>query len=236
MSLAHLRTWRRPVSAVYVLFLFVAAADLLASDSLGVTPSSTRPNIVIVMADDLGFSDIGCYGGEIKTPNLDQLAEHGLRFNQFYNCGRCCPTRAALLTGLHQHQVGVGHMTGNSQRPAYQGFLNRRCATIAELLRSAGYRTMMAGKWHVGGAPGQWPLDRGFDRYFGCPTGGGFYFRETSLRKQRSLVLDHDVTDFPSDGYVTDLFSDHALSFIDEAAESSDPFFLYLAHKYFCFC
>lgn len=230
LSLAQSRMSRRRGSSVFVLLLFVATADLLASDSRATTPSSTRPNIVIVMADDLGFSDIGCYGGEIETPNLDQLAAHGLRFNQFYNCGRCCPTRAALLTGLHQHLSGVGHMTGNSQRPAYQGFLNRNCATIAELLRSAGYRTMMAGKWHVGSAPGQWPLDRGFDRYFGCPTGGGFYFPETSLRKRRSLVLDNDEIEFPSDGYVTDLFSDQALTFIDEAVESSDPFFLYLAH------
>ena len=120
-----------------LLFAAVAGAD-------------DRPNLVIIMVDDMGFSDIGCYGAEIETPHLDTLASNGMRFTQFYNTGRCCPTRAALLTGLYQHQAGVGHMTGNLGHPSYQGFLNERCVTIAEALRPAGYFTAISGKWHVG--------------------------------------------------------------------------------------
>ena len=133
-----------------------------------------RPNIVVVLVDDMGFSDIGCYGGEIETPNIDRLASRGMRFTQFYNSGRCCPTRASLLTGRHPHQVGIGHMTEPPQEPLgfagpYQGHLNDQCVTVAEVLRGAGYHTLMAGKWHVGlHQKNDWPLQRGFDRYYGC--------------------------------------------------------------------
>ena len=116
-----------------------------------------KPNIVLIMADDMGFSDIGCYGGEVRTPHIDALAAGGLRFTQFYNASRCCPTRASLMTGLYQHQAGVGHMTGDLGKPAYQGYLNDRCVTIAEALKAAGYTTLMSGKWHLGARPGQWP-------------------------------------------------------------------------------
>ncbi|MCJ7673963.1 MAG: sulfatase-like hydrolase/transferase, partial [Sedimentisphaerales bacterium] len=128
--------------------------------------ATRRPNIVLIMVDDMGFSDIGCYGGEISTPNLDRLAAGGLRFTQFYNTARCCPTRASLLTGLYPHQAGVGHMVDNKGHPSYQGYLNDRCVTIAEALKLAGYRTLMAGKWHVGENRPHWPVDRGFDRYY----------------------------------------------------------------------
>ena len=111
--------------------------------------ASPRPNIAVILVDDMGFSDLGCYGSEIPTPNLDKLAASGLRFTQFYNTGRCCPTRASLLTGLYSHQAGVGHMVTDREQPGYQGNLNDRCVTIAEVLRGAGYRTAMAGKWHV---------------------------------------------------------------------------------------
>ena len=117
-----------------------------------------RPNIVLMMADDMGFSDIGCYGSEIATPNLDQLGRNGLRFTQFYNMARCCPTRAALLTGLYPHEAGVGHMVFNHGYPSYQGFLNDKCVTIAEVLKPAGYHTAMAGKWHVGEDRPHWPI------------------------------------------------------------------------------
>src|SRR5262245_23820166 len=109
-----------------------------------------RPNILIIMADDLGFSDLGCYGSEIATPNVDGLAKKGVRFTQFYNTARCCPTRASLLTGLYPHQAGVGHMVGDYKLPGYRGRLNDRCVTIAEVLKPAGYRTYLSGKWHVG--------------------------------------------------------------------------------------
>src|SRR5690242_6370286 len=123
--------------------LISCAVSLVAAPALA---AETRPNIVLIMADDLGFSDLGCYGGEIQTPNLDRLAASGLRFSQFYNTGRCCPTRASLLTGLYAHQAGVGLMEDDVGVPGYEGYLNRRCVTIAEVLKTAGYRTLMTGK------------------------------------------------------------------------------------------
>jgi hypothetical protein len=137
------------------------------------SPSSRRPNIVLVMADDMGYTDIGCYGSEIQTPRLDKLASAGVRFTQFYNTSRCCPTRAALLTGLYSHQAGIGLMTGDSGFDAYRGDLNTHCVTLAEAVKTAGYRTYMSGKWHVTkhtrpqGPNHNWPLQRGFDRFYG---------------------------------------------------------------------
>lgn len=179
---------------------------------------------MLILADDMGFSDLGCYGGEIDTPNLDRLAAGGLRFTQFYNGARCCPTRASLLTGLHPHQAGVGHMVEDRGFPAYQGYLNRRGATIAEVLRPAGYRTLMSGKWHVGDAPGRRPLDRGFDRYFGLLGGGSNYFELEKGRKMQK-----DGADWAPSGpfYMTDAFTDAAVGFVKESAS---PFFLYLAY------
>ena len=211
-------------------FTFVALAIALGTTCLVSRVAAGRPNIVVMLADDMGFSDLGCYGGEIATPNLDRLARNGVRFNQFYNSARCCPTRACLLTGLYQHQAGVGHMTGDSGHPAYRGFLNDNCVTIAEVLRDAGYQTLCTGKWHVGSKRGQWPLDRGFDKYFGCPIGGGFYFRKSMEQKERFVTLGNEIWDFPEDAYVTDLFTDHALKFVHDATERHDPFFLYIAH------
>jgi arylsulfatase len=203
----------------------------LAFVPLGST-AAEPPNIVVILADDLGYSDIGCYGGEIDTPNLDALAAGGLRFTQFYNAARCCPTRAALLTGLYPHQAGIGHMVGDDGIPSYQGYLNDRCVTLGETLRAAGYTTLAAGKWHVGSAPGQWPLDRGFDRFWGTPTGGGVYFKNTlQIRKEVFFVADDQRIEPPDDLYVTDFFTDQALGFIDQAvSQKKQPFFLYLAH------
>jgi len=126
--------------------------------SAGAAP---KPNIVVILVDDMGFSDLGCYGSEIPTPNLDALAKNGLRFTQFYNTARCCPTRAALLTGLYPHQTGVGWMTDDQKQPGYEGRLNDRCVTMAEVLRPAGYLTAMTGKWHVGQNHGVTPKSRG---------------------------------------------------------------------------
>ena len=194
--------------------------------------AATRPNIVVILADDLGWSDLGAYGGEIETPHLDALAKDGVRFTQFYNTARCCPTRAALLTGLAQHQAGIGHMVANDGIPSYQGFLNDRCVTLAEVLKPAGYTTLMTGKWHVGSAPGQWPLDRGFDRFWGTPSGGGVYFKDTlELRKEVFFVSGAERIEPPADLHVTDTFTDRALDFVDEAVtRTKQPFFLYLAH------
>src|SRR6266481_358014 len=146
--------------------------------------TATRPNIVVILVDDMGYSDIGCYGAEIHTPNLDKLAQGGVRFTQFHNTARCCPTRAALLTGLYPHQAGVGHMTEERQDAAghplagYSGRLNDHCLTIAEALKRAGYFTAMTGKWHVGQNFGVTPWGRGFDRSLNSAA-GGFYFPDS---------------------------------------------------------
>lgn len=190
-------------------------------------PKPSRPNIVLILADDMGYSDLGCYGGEIATPNLDALAAGGIRFTQFYNGARCCPTRASLLTGLYAHQAGIGHMTDDRGRPSYRGRLSDRCVTLAEALKPAGYRTLLSGKWHVGGARPQWPVDRGFDRSFSLIGGGSNYF---ALDKGAKLLLDGEPAATPPPGtfYFTDLFTDRAVKFLDEARGT--PFFLYLAY------
>ena len=205
--------------------------------------AAERPHIVLIMVDDLGFSDLGYHGGEIRTPHLDSLAAGGVRFSQFYNSGRCCPTRASLMTGLHPHQTGIGHMTnppGQTNHDlgvdGYRGFLNDACVTLAEVLRSAGYATMMTGKWHLGfDRLGCWPLQRGFDRYYGCIPGATRFFHPV---QPRGMVLDNDplaepesTTDRPF--YTTDAFTDYAIRFIGDHLDGDrkeNPFFLYLAY------
>src|SRR3954463_6370940 len=159
----------------------LGAVAILALNLMGAAPAS-RPNVVLVLADDLGFSDLGCYGGEIATPNLDALAAGGVRFAQFYNCARCCPTRAALLTGLYPHQAGVGHMMEDKGKPGYRGDLSPGTVTVAEALKPAGYRAYAVGKWPVprfpppDGPKHNWPLQRGFERFYGTVTGAGSYY------------------------------------------------------------
>lgn len=210
--------------------LFISSAVSLYS-ILAMVPQAAgaadRPNIVIIMVDDMGFSDIGCYGAETETPHLDQLASDGVRFTQFYNTGRCCPTRAALLTGLYPHQAGVGHMTGDHGYPSYQGHLNDRCMTIAEGLKPAGYFTAISGKWHAGSRPEHWPRKRGFQRFYGIPEGGGHHYRALP---GRHLVLDDTPVDLPDGWYTTTAFTDYAVQFIEEAANANKPLFLYLAY------
>jgi arylsulfatase A-like enzyme len=206
-------------------FVGSLAAAVAAGPLAGQQPK--RPNIVLMLADDMGFSDIGCYGGEIDTPNLDRLAGQGVRFTQFYNTARCCPSRSSLLTGLYPHQTGVGHMTDVDQKlPGYRGDLSRQCVTIAEALRPTGYRTLMSGKWHVCRSltsNKNWPLQRGFDRFFGTITGAGSYFDPVTLTR--------DNTPIRADAgfYYTDSIADHAVTFINEQARRTEPFFLYTA-------
>jgi len=161
----------KPATLTTALTLLAAplpAPPASATPAPGAQPA--QPNILIILADDMGYSDIGCYGSEIKTPALDRLAAHGLRFTQFYNGARCCPTRAALLTGLYAHQAGLGGMNHGYQAPGYTGKLAPNCMTIAEMLRPAGYATYALGKWHVSlesGDPPNYPLQRGFDHFYG---------------------------------------------------------------------
>jgi arylsulfatase len=213
-----------------VLNASVFAASAFAAD---------RPNIVVILADDMGFSDLGCYGGEIRTPNLDRLASGGLRFTQFYNTARCCPTRACLMTGLYPHQAGVGHMTNDSGLDGYRGDLNRNCVTIAEVLRPAGYRTYMAGKWHVtqhiqpDGPRHNWPLQRGFDRYYGTITGAGTFYDPATLTRDNAMIPPLTDPDYqPKQYYYTHALSDHAVKFVadHQRDHAGKPFFLYLAY------
>ena len=207
--------------------------------------AAERPNVIIIMVDDMGFSDIGAYGGEIKTPNIDLLANTGVRFSQFYNASRCCPTRATLMTGLHPHLTGIGHMTNspNSDKhdygenfPSYRGFLNKQNATLGEVLGSAGYSTYLAGKWHLGdNKKSYWPLQRGFDKFYGNLAGSTRYFSpDSDERDGRGITSGNEpvtkvesTTDRPY--YTTDAYTDHAIKFIEEG-EKEKPFFLYLAY------
>ena len=137
---------------------------------------SRKPNLVIILNDDMGYSDLGCYGGEVATPHLDRLAEGGVRFTQFYNTARCTPSRASLLTGLHPHQTGIGILTEDLAPEGYAGNLNERCVTLAEVMRPHGYKTYLSGKWHLTNDfvdKHTWPLQRGFDRFYRHPRGRG---------------------------------------------------------------
>ncbi len=202
--------------------------------------ASERPNLVVILSDDMGWSDIGCYGGEIRTPFLDGLARDGLRFTQFYNTGRCCPTRASLLTGLHPHQAGVGHMTDSrSELAGYAGNLNDRCLTLAEAVKPAGYRSYMVGKWHVTRHDGPegprhtWPLHRGFDAFYGTIKGGGSFYDPTSLCRGNTFITPvNDPVYRPESYYYTDAISDNAVLFLREHARehAAQPFLLYLAY------
>jgi len=190
-----------------------------------------RPNVILIMADDMGYSDIGCYGGEIITPHINRLAENGLRFTRFYNTARCCPTRASLLTGLYPHQAGIGHMMADQGYPGYRGDLQPNCVTIAEVLKQAGYATYMTGKWHVTrfrkneDHRHNWPLQRGFDRFFGTVEGAGSFFDPISL------TMDNQFIDLPYQPfYYTDAISDYAVQFLKEhrKKQPEKPFFLYV--------
>ncbi|MCS5538963.1 MAG: arylsulfatase [Roseibacillus sp.] len=200
-----------------------------------------QPDIVVILADDAGYSDFGCYGGEIETPVLDKLAANGLRFSQFYNTGRCCPSRAALLTGVYQHQAGMGHMARDRGIPSYSGTILPHVPTLAERLKKGGYRTMMTGKWHLGTDPAQSPVARGFDRFYGTRNFIDSYF--TVLRHCPVFLDDKEVlpgTETPTnhlhpeqEWYTTDVFTDYALHFMDESFKqhADQPLFLYLAYN-----
>ncbi len=196
-------------------------------------PLPSRPNIILIMADDMGFSDVGCYGGEIRTPHIDRLANGGIRFTHFYNTARCCPTRASLLTGLYPHQAGVGHMMSDRGLDGYRGDLNSHCLTIGEVLKNSGYSTYMSGKWHVtrfmkaDGEKHNWPCQRGFDRFFGTISGSGSYYNPPTLTYENEFI-----ESLPEGFYYTDAISNYAVKFISEHKQRqlNKPFFLYVAY------
>lgn len=199
------------------------------------TQPAAKPNIVVILVDDMGFSDIGCYGSEISTPNLDKLADGGLRLREFYNTGRCCPTRASLLTGLYAHEAGVGHMTNTKMGDGpYQGYLNKSCVTFAEALHGAGYETLMVGKWHVGGGPERLPAARGFDHSYGTPA-GGWYYRDGVTRASGPFrdgkKAATQPSELPADFYSTDAWTSAAIEYIDGAVADQKPFVLYTAYN-----
>ncbi|MEM9187481.1 MAG: arylsulfatase [Planctomycetota bacterium] len=210
----------------------VCSAVLLIST---LAAAAERPNIVVVMVDDMGISDIGPYGGEIATPHLDAMAAGGANFSQFYNTGRCCPTRASLLTGLYSHQAGIGHMVKDQQWPGYRGQLTDRCVTIAEVLGDAGYFTAMTGKWHVGLRNGVTPWNRGFDRSLNTPAGGLHFWDQTGFKGDTKLYLNgaeiaRDDPRLDPPWYGADLWTDYGLKFVDEAIAADQAFFWYVAH------
>jgi len=218
-------------TSILVHILFIAILAMLSWSCSQNEKINERPNIILIMSDDMGYSDIGCYGSEIKTPNLDGLAANGLRFTQFYNTARCCPTRASLITGLYPHQAGVGHMMNDRGLEGYAGDLSRKAVTIAEVLKNAGYENYMCGKWHL--TPGgnqeeledrrNWPLQRGFQRFFGTIHGAGSFYDPNSLASGNELIP-------PGDNfYYTDAISDTAVKFIDQH-QNDNPFFMYVAY------
>jgi arylsulfatase A-like enzyme len=230
--------------------LIVIAAISATSFIKPIKPKDTRPNIIIILADDLGYSDIGCYGGEIKTPNLDYLAANGVRFTQFYNVSRCCPSRASLLTGLYNQQAGIGSMTRDQHQPAYRGYLTENTVTLAEVLKNAGYHTGMVGKWHVSNTVEQstpeeqlkwlnhqanyplfspieqYPLNRGFEKYYGTIWGVVDHFDPFSLVNGTK-----PVEKLPPNYYHTDAINDTASAYIKQFSKQNKPFFLYVAHN-----
>ncbi|MEM9850001.1 MAG: sulfatase-like hydrolase/transferase, partial [Bacteroidota bacterium] len=212
--------------------------------------AQNKPNVVVILADDMGFSDIASYGGEIQTPYLDELAENGIRFRRFYNTTKCSPTRASLLTGQYPHEAGMENLSnaGGNNSPAFLGYLPNNVVTMAEVFKTNGYGTYMSGKWHIGEDQGHWPRDRGFDQYWGLISGASSYYEVISMddnpnqRSDRKIVLNNRVWDpddtsdpdnpyAPGEFYMTDATSDFALDFLQDhmASQANKPFFLYLS-------
>lgn len=211
-----------------------------AEPEIAPSAPAPKPNILLILCDDMGYSDIGCFGAEIATPNLDRLAAGGLRMSSMYNCARCCPSRAALLTGVYPHQAGVGFMVQNLGHKSYQGYLRDDCVTLAEVLGTAGYYTGYTGKWHTGGnwARGgadaaNWrfddpthplPTHRGFQRFYGNPAGGGSYFNIHLVEQNQLIAL-------PEGFYSTDNYTSKAIEFMGEATTQGKPFFVHLCYN-----
>jgi len=211
--------------------LLTWSLSVVAREGVCASSNPDRPNIITILVDDMGYSDLGCTGSEIETPNLDRLAENGVLFTNFYNTSRCCPSRASLLTGQYQWDAGMGHMdTTKSEYPEYQGYINRKSATMAEILSQNGYQTFMSGKWHVGSSERtMWPDHRGFEQFYGVPAGGGIYFYPSIYWERPVFWNGKEV--FPDERwYSTDAFTDYAIDYIEKRRDEGKPFYMYIAY------
>ena len=207
-------------------FRLICSLSVLMLIGLPVT-AAKKPNVLLIVADDLGYSDLGCYGGEIETPHLDGLAENGIRLTRFYNMGRCCPSRACILTGQYPHRVGLGHMTQDIGRPGYRGRLSEDAQTIAQVLAGGGYRSFISGKWHLGTED---PTKHGFEEFYGTLVSAKTFWDPDHFLR---LPEGHPKRDYePENFYATDAMTDHAIEFLDQAHRTPDkPWFLYLAYN-----
>lgn len=214
----------------------ILAVTLSFTTATSFAQQTSKPNIILIMVDDMGFSDLGAYGSEIQTPNIDKLAFEGLRLKEFYNNSICAPTRASLITGQYPHKAGVGYFDVNLGLPAYQGYLNKESLTFGEVLKQAGYSTLLSGKWHVGNDSTSWPNQRGFEKFFGVIGGGANYFDPEPMplggRQYPVVLLENNQRIKPAANsyYFTNEITNHAVQFIDEQNKTSKPFFLYLAY------
>ncbi|WP_285057157.1 arylsulfatase [Pedobacter ginsengisoli] len=230
--------------------LLTGLTVISAAEAMAQKKKNEKPNIVLILADDLGYSDLGCYGGEINTPNLDRIAKQGMQFTQFYNVSRCCPTRASLLTGLYNHDAGIGDMTTPQNDTGYRGYLGKNTVTIAEVLKQSGYHTAMTGKWHVSNTivqgnhedqmkwlnhqaehplfspADQYPVSRGFEKFYGTIWGVIDFYDPFSLVEGTT-----PVKSVPKNYYHTDAINDKAAGYVREFSKTGQPFFLYIAHN-----
>jgi len=227
----------RRLSLTCSLFLLAATTVACAAE-----PKSDQPNIIVILADDLGYSDIGAYGSEIRTPNLDTLAAQGIQLTNFHTGPTCGPTRAMLMSGVDHHRAGVGinaaalmRLPELQGRPGYEGYLNKQVVTFASLLQDAGYHTYMTGKWDLGKKPGQLPTDRGFDHYFGIVDGGASHFSDATgnmrpVAKAAYFEDDRKLDALPDDFYSSKTYTDRLLGFIGARPGDDEPYFAYLAY------
>jgi arylsulfatase len=214
-------------------FLMIAMAFVSCSGGTPTPTGAPRPNILLLVADDLGYADLGCYGGNIATPNIDALAARGIRFSRFHTAPMCAPTRAMLLTGNDNHIAGVGRQNLESSIFGYEGHLTNRVATIPELLRQVGYHTYMAGKWHLGNRSEENPHQKGFENSFVLLEGVGNHYSEHPIFKNAPASVyteNGKATPWPEGSYSTDLYTDKLISFIDQNKEDNQPFFAYAAY------
>lgn len=222
-----------------ILALFAMA---IATQAVAAGDSGQQPNILLIVADDLGYSDLGSYGGEIETPTLDSLASEGVQLTQFYTAPTCSPTRAMLMSGTDNHLAGLGTMKEalapyQKGEPGYEGHLNDNVHWLPALLKDGGYRTLMAGKWHLGSEQSQWPVNRGFDRSFALLPGGGSHFKpvaeQPSVMERMPYARDKQLVkyaDLPDDFYSTDYYTDQLIEYLEETRNSEKPFFAYAAY------